>query len=107
MTDKRASRWEADQRLGFFGYHARKPPHAAQPMHFQCVDIAEALSEVDEEMMLWGNARAFPAVPAFSGGVLDSWPARLVTCFQVCDAESASVDAFLRGEAAPTRGDRG
>lgn len=62
------------------------------------IDIDEALADpiVDFVMDLWGQARGFLEAPAFSGGVLDSWPALAVECFPMLRNEDSAIDAYLR-----------
>ena len=98
VPDGRALKWEADQRLGFFGYWPRSKEQPAQPMHRKVVNIEEALRESTEMLVLWSRARRFPNVPAFSGGLLDSWPRRAVDALAICHEEEAVLSAYLAGE---------
>lgn len=92
-------KWEADQRIGFYGYTPRRAPHAAQPLHRGKVDIEEALASAEPVLSLWFKARRLPEVPAFEGGLLDGWPAWAVDAFGIVRQEEAAVTAYLTGEA--------
>lgn len=101
--DGRSPRWEADQRSGFFGYSPAQTKTgeaaASQPLHFQRVDIQRALEEMGAVYSLFARSRMRPNVPAFSGGLLDSWPAWAVEAFEVAQQEETSVKLFLESEA--------
>jgi hypothetical protein len=100
--DGRSLRWEADQRSGFFGYSPAKTKSgekaAAQPLHFEKVDISTARDEVGNLFFLFARSRMFPNVPAFSGGLLDSWPLLYVEAFEICQQEESAVKYFLASE---------
>jgi len=102
MSGDRPSRWQADQRAGFFGYTARTGKVSPQPLRTTKVDIDEALASVADDLGLWMHAEDSGA-PPFSGGVLDAWPARYVSIFEICRQEDRLVTAFLQSE----RGSRG
>jgi multidrug efflux pump subunit AcrB len=59
-----------------------------------------ALADVADDLSLWFHAEDAGAQP-FSGGVLDSWPARYVAIFEACRQEDRAVTAFLQSERAP------
>ena len=89
--------------MGFFGYEPAKTKSgesaAAQPLHFEKVDIQQALSKVGHMYLMYARARMQPHVPAFSGGLLDSWPAWAVEAFEIAQQEETSVKLFLESEA--------
>jgi hypothetical protein len=43
----------------------------------------------------WWSARMFEA-PAYSGGVLDAWPAVMVDGLAICRSEEQAIDAWQR-----------
>ena len=100
MSGDRPSRWQADQRAGFFGYSPRSGKQAPQPLRTKRVDLDAALADVADDLSLWFHAEDAGAQP-FSGGVLDSWPARYVAIFEACRQEDRAVTAFLQSERAP------
>lgn len=60
------------------------------------VDIDEALEDSQTSAVLdvWYSARLHEA-PAYSGGVLDAWPALMVDGLAVCRSEEMAIDRFL------------
>jgi len=101
--DGRSPKWEADQGVGFFGYTPSQTKSgekaAAQPLHFERVDIKRAIAEMGHVYLMHARARMQPHVPAFSGGLLDAWPAWAVEAFEIAQQEEASVKLFLESEA--------
>lgn len=63
------------------------------------MDIDEALADRQVAAVLerWWSARMHEA-PAYSGGVLDTWPAVMVDGLAVCRAEEQAIDDFARWE---------
>ena len=59
------------------------------------VDVKHALTQTRREMRLWMYARMHENVPAFSGGLMDSWPAWAVDAIAVARAETQAIAAFL------------
>lgn len=51
-------------------------------------------------MELWLETQKQPNAPAFSGGVLDAWPAYAVDALAIARDEYAVIRAFLMQEAA-------
>jgi len=99
----RATRWEQDQKTGFFGFKPRARGEsgvlaAAQPLHWHRVDIAKAHEEVGDIFLLWAQSRHAPNAPALSGGALDAWPQVLLQGFGVCAQEEAAVMAWFKSE---------
>jgi hypothetical protein len=99
----------ADQRNGWFGYDApAKAKDPAQPRHWEGppdkgdyhapIDIDEALKSSDKAIWLWGSVRAHPHVPAFSGGLMDEWPAWAVDALAVCHNEASAIESFLMSQ---------
>lgn len=90
-------KWEADQRSGWFGWTApARKGEAPQPRHVAAVDIDEALAAVGDILDAWRACVAWPDAPPFSGGVLDSWPARMAEGLAVCRAEFEAVMMYRR-----------
>ena len=83
----------AHQRLGFFGFDATSEG-TPQPLHREVLDINEALEATSEVRIAWLRAQQHPTAPAFSGGVLDAWPRRMVDGFAICNTERQMVDAY-------------
>lgn len=54
----------------------------------------EALADTEELRMMWHHSRQHPTAPAFSGGVLDSWPAVAVDGFAILDHELLMINAY-------------
>ena len=101
----RHTRWEGDQKTGFFGYTPRHRTETGavvseQPLHRHRVDIDQAFAEVGEVFELWALSRHAPNAPALSGGSLDAWPQVLLQGFGVCAQEETAVMAWLRSEEA-------
>lgn len=63
------------------------------------VDPARALEETADLRRQWYEARRFPNAPAFSGGVLDNWPAIAVDGFAVLNDEMVLINDHIREEA--------
>jgi hypothetical protein len=90
--------------MGFFGYSAatsqagRKQP--GQPLYKAVVDIDRAIEEAEPLYRLYRVTRMQPNVPAFSGGLLDSWPAVAIEAFEIFRQEEAAVVAHLNSERA-------
>lgn len=63
------------------------------------MDIDEALDDAQTSAVLerWWSARMHEA-PAYSGGVLDAWPALMVDGLAVCRSEEQAIDDFKRWE---------
>lgn len=89
-------KWEADQRSGFIGWEApEKAGHAPQPLHRGVVDIDAAFRRCRHELDLFAEARKHPDAPAFTGGVVDSWPAWAVDALAIGREEEVSIRGFL------------
>lgn len=91
--------------MGVFGFTPATqkdkggPVVPGQFLHRAKVDIDQALEESDELYGLFRRSQAQPTAPAFSGGVLDSWPAVAVDAFAVFKAEESAFRAWLKSEA--------
>lgn len=85
--------WEAHQRLGFFGFDAMGAG-TPQMLHREVVDIDEALEATKDVRTAWLRAQQHPNAPAYSGGVLDAWPRRMVDGFAICNAERQLLDSY-------------
>lgn len=90
--------------MGFFGYSGatvqdgkRQP---GQPLHHVVVDIDVAIEHTERLYSDFRFARTQSHAPAFSGGVLDSWPAESVEAFAILQAEHAAILSFLKSEQA-------
>lgn len=61
------------------------------------IDIQEALEnwEVKAVLERWFSARLHEA-PAYSGGVLDAWPAVMVEGLSICRDEEQRIDSWRR-----------
>lgn len=91
--------WEAHQRLGFFGFTVKAGSKAPpQPRHLAVVNIDEALASVGDILDAWRRWVAWPESPPWSGGVLDSWPARMAEGLAICRAEFEAVLAYQRSQ---------
>ena len=98
-------KWQADQRAGFFGWDVpTRKGVAPQPRVFGRVDIDEAMAAVGDIIEAWRRCVAWPEAAPFSGGVLDSWPARMADGLAVCRAEFEAVMAYHRHEEARRHG---
>lgn len=91
-------KWKADQRNGYFGY-APAGDGPWQFLHKARVDINAALAATGELMDLWLDTQKQPNAPAFSGGVLDAWPAYAVDALAIARDEYSLIRAFLMQEA--------
>lgn len=60
------------------------------------MDINHALAQSRKALRLWGYARMHEHVPAFSGGLMDSWPAWAVDAIAIARSETQVIAAFLR-----------
>lgn len=92
-------KWRADQRDGYFGYAPAKEGEAAQFLHKARVDIRAAIAATEDLMELWLDTQKQPNAPAFSGGVLDAWPAYAVDALAIARDEYALIRVFLLQEA--------
>jgi len=63
-------------------------------LHMGRVGIDEAMEATKDVRTSWLRAKQHPGAPAFSGGVLDCWPQRMVDGFAICSAEMRLVDAY-------------
>lgn len=59
------------------------------------MNIRAALAATGELMELWLQTQKHPTAPAFSGGVLDAWPAYAVDALAIARDEFAIIRAFL------------
>lgn len=91
--------------MGWFGWEAkfRKTPkgwqdETPQPLHFFRVDLHRALSESRDLMDLWSASQQHPTAPAFSGGVLDAWPAYASEALAIARSECGRIRAFMDQE---------
>lgn len=89
--------------MGFFGWkpatendEGKRIP--AQPLYMVRVDIKVALAATEELMELWLDTQKQPSAPAFSGGVLDAWPAYAVDALAIARDETTVIRAFLVNE---------
>lgn len=89
--------------MGYFGWtvQARGAP---QFRHKGVVDVDEAFEAGREILDAWLACQDWPEAPPFSGGVLDSWPARLSDGIALCRREWAAVQAYLKSEREAQRG---
>lgn len=60
------------------------------------MDIHEALHESREVLKMWLETQKHPDVPAFSGGLLDVWPAFAVDGLAICRTEVQRIRAYVR-----------
>ena len=91
-------KWEAHQASGFFGLDTGNAG-ASVPRYTSRVDITQALAEVDDVLEVWAATATWgEAAPPFSGGVWDSWPARMAQGLAVCRAEMNAVRELLLKE---------
>lgn len=91
-------KWEADQREEVFGWvPPRKRGEEPQPRWEARVDIEAALADLQVTAVLdvWSSARMHEA-PAYSGGVVDAWPAVMVDGLGICRTEEQAIDLFTR-----------
>lgn len=65
------------------------------------MDINAAVAATEDLMELWLETQKQPNAPAFSGGVLDAWPAQAVDALAIARDEFALIRAFLMEEASP------
>lgn len=86
--------------MGFFGWHPATKDTTSQPLHRQVLDIMTALAETRRAVDLYTKARVHSNAPAFSGGVLDAWPAWAVQAFAILRQEEMRVQAWLESERA-------
>jgi len=63
------------------------------------VDIQQALAESRRALVLWRTVRAHAPAPAYSGGVMDSWPAWSVDALAIANEEHNNCRAYLAAEA--------
>ena len=80
--------------MGFFGWDAD-----GQPLHFEMVDMHEAIAISREAMTLWSEVSKHPELPAFTGGTQDAWPAWAVDALYIARVETERVRSFLKSEA--------
>lgn len=59
------------------------------------IDAALSEPKVRDVLDCWTSARMHEA-PAFSGGVVDAWPALMVDGLAVCRAEEDAIDDWRR-----------
>lgn len=71
----------------------------AQPLHQWTLGLDAALEDASDALTLWGRTRRLPEVPAFSGGLLDSWPAWAADALGIVRQEEERVSSFLQAEA--------
>lgn len=88
-------KWEAHQRLGFFGM-APQERGAPQPAHAGTVDIARALDATGEVVRLWSQWRNLRVAP-WDGGFL-RWPNVVASAFETLSAEWMVVEGFKMHE---------
>lgn len=96
-------KWEQDQADGFLGWEPPKKGAAAQPRWTDAkVDIEEALTDPQTSAVLgrWVSARLYEG-PAYSGGILDAWPALMVDGLAACRQEARAIDDWRRHEDGP------
>lgn len=85
-------RWESHQAQGFFGLSPR-----GQPRYMDVVDIERALEVAAPALELWVTASAHEPAPAFSGGVLDSWPAWAADALGIARQETTAINSYFAG----------
>ncbi len=102
-------KWEQDQSDGVLGWNPPRKGETAQPRWTNAVtDLDEVFSDPQVRAVLdrWGAARLHEA-PAYSGGVLDVWPALMVDGLAVCRHEEAVISDWVRHlngpESSPSR----
>lgn len=91
--------WHAHQRMGFFGFDA-SGTGAPQMLHKQTVDVDEALEATKDVRTAWLRAQQHPGAPAYSGGVLDCWPQRMVDGFAILNTETQLVNLYRQSQRA-------
>lgn len=93
-------KWSADQREGYLGWEpSEQKGLPEQPRWVKAqVDIDEALADTQVCAVLdaWESARMFEGVPAYSGGLLDTWPALMVDGLAICRQEETAIGDFVR-----------
>lgn len=62
------------------------------------MDIDEAFGDSQTSAVLeaWVTVRAYEHAPAFSGGVLDAWPALMADGLAACASEESAIRDFMR-----------
>lgn len=60
--------------------------------------MEQALEESAPALSLWRTVRAHAPAPAFSGGVMDSWPAWAVDALAVLNEEHQVCRAYFAAE---------
>lgn len=91
--------WEAHLRHGFFGFSGgtrlRWQPREGLEAAFETVrdDLGHVFDEVQDVINAFFQTVDFPEAPVFTGGVLDSWPARMVDGLGVARREWAAVQS--------------
>ena len=78
------------QRGGYFGLTPD-----GQQLHRARVDINRALAASASTLQLWSTVKAHAPAPAFSGGVMDAWPAWAVDALAVAHEESNACRAYF------------
>lgn len=75
----------------------KRKGEAEQPRWTTTLDIDEAFADPAVATVLdaWASARMYEA-PAYSGGVLDAWPALMVDGLAVCRSEESVISDFVR-----------
>lgn len=86
-------KWDADQRTGFFGYTVGTSG-AAQPRWMARVDIGHAVEAMAREVRLLRLTYELGGAQAFSGGVMDSWPAWALDALRVGREETRALDLY-------------
>jgi len=89
--------WEAHQAHGFFGF--TPDSNGAQPRWHERVDIEAAMAATADVTQAFFAGIAFPESPAFTGGVLDAWPARMVEGLGMARREWRAIQQHLSDEA--------
>jgi hypothetical protein len=92
-------KWEADQRIGFFGWNVD-----GQFRWRGVVDLDAAHAAVGDVLERWWAVLQWPDAQPFSGGVLDAWPQRLSEGLALCRVEWRAIQDFVRTEKEARRG---
>lgn len=99
--------WEHHLGLGFFGFNGgtgmRWVVREGLESAFETVrdDLSHAFDEVQDVIDAFFRTLNFPESPAFTGGVLDAWPARMVDGLGIARREWQAVQshhAYLERE---------
>ncbi len=60
------------------------------------INIRQAVDESREVLEMWRETQKHPDIPAFSGGLMDAWPALMVDGLAIVRREFQAISLFLR-----------